>query len=158
MNLSLGGAVLVIWFLFIWGWGARTFIDGISEQFRHFSVETIIFSVFSLFWMMFGVLAILWFLWQGFGSQILARQENNLIVTSKIGPVKNHSDKTFNLENISNVRAEERAVNIKGISGKESMIVFDYAGQKHYLLHFLSKEQAETLLAGPLKTLLNTEQ
>jgi hypothetical protein len=155
MIFPRAGMIGVVLFLFLWGSIARNFIGGMGEQVRHFSVETIFFSVFSLFWMLFGILGVLWFLWNAFGSQTLSRQGNDLIVTKKIGPIKNQRDKAFSIDKITNVRSEERIINLKGITGKEYTIVFDYSGQKQDLIHFLSEEQTETLLAGPLKNFLS---
>jgi hypothetical protein len=89
-----------------------------------------------------------------FGAQVLSLKGNELILTKKIGPLTVKKPAAFKTENIANVRLEAKDFPFKGKPNTEYFVVFDYSGQRQVLLEFLKKEQADSLLAGPLKTLL----
>jgi len=91
-----------------------------------------------------------------FGTQTLSLQGHELTLTKKIGPWKIKQPAAFKTENIANVRVESKDFWFKGKPNTEYFVVFDYSGQRQVLLEYLKKEQADTLMAGPLKTLLGT--
>ena len=147
-------ALLVVAFCF-WGVAEANLVLMLGQQVKNFSSETVLLSGCFLLFQLFGIALISIFLWRAFGSQAISLRGSEIIVTNKIWSYNSQKPKSFNVRSMSNVRSEERTHRSKfGELGKDFSIVFDYSGQKEELLTSLTKEQANSLLGGALKTLV----
>lgn len=155
MTLRLAEALATIWLLVLWTCGIRMLLGSIANPFTQFSLEAMIFAAFFALWTLFGILCMFWFVWRCCGCQTVARQGSNIVVASAIGPIKIAPETVLNLEAITNLRIEQKVTNVKGIRGREYIIICDYSEDKRILARFLSEEQAQLLLSGPLRDLVS---
>jgi membrane protein implicated in regulation of membrane protease activity len=130
-------------------------VSGLSFASRLFArvVEgaPVVLYVFVPVWLAATAILTVSLVWIIFGAQVASTRGGDLTVRHRIGPIVIGRPKVFTASDIQRIRVEERRYKIRGKAILRYAIIFDYLGRPSSLFEDLSKEQAESLLNGPLQ-------
>jgi hypothetical protein len=134
-----------IWLL-VWVGGGTRLVGTMS------AVPAGLPAAFVSFWCVawaLGGLAVAWaLLLRLFGSEVITLRGDTMTVQTRM--IIFHTNRSFNIGDISNVRLEERQERARGYDFKSRSIAFDYQGNVVTLRSRLSKEAGEYIVKGLL--------
>ena len=143
MERLLAPAALVIWMM-----GLLSLVQNSADIIRS-SPYILVYGAGAL-WLVLGIVLIMSIMWEISGQNLLLIDNEKLIVRKMIGSISIVKKKMFYVKNIEHMKLEQRTYHFRGNASVKYVITFHYQGRNQQLLTFLSQQQAEALMNGPL--------